>query len=437
VTYDKRRCYQREKIRLPIKICRTDRRDTCIRAWLLNASPGGLSVELPDQTDLPPDKPINLSLFFNEDNLLELGVGIIRHVSTHKERRVLGVELVEIAPFLSGTMMLGATPRILEIKSLLPQMKSKNLTILIRGETGTGKNVLAQLIHDLCRDKDHPFIRVNCPSIPENLFESELFGHEKGAFTDARNSSPGYFRLAADGTILLDEISEIHPHLQAKLLRVIEDKQFMPVGGQKLIQVRANIIATTNIDLEKAVEKGQFRRDLYFRLCEMPIFLPPLRARKEDVVLLAHYFLLYYCEQFNRPFRTLNDDEIKILKSHSWPGNIRELENHMKQTALLGKFVGPKTAPPLAVQGGEILPDTLAVSTSLIEKGTTLPELTKKLTLQIERTLICSSLASCQNNKTRAADQLGISYRTLLRKIEQHRISETSDSTESDSEFPS
>ncbi|MEJ2201530.1 MAG: sigma 54-interacting transcriptional regulator [Desulfuromonadaceae bacterium] len=421
-TKDKRRCYQREKIRLPLKIFRADPQASPVRAWLLNASPGGLAVELSDRIRFSQDEPVHINLFFSKEHFFKLGSGIIRHIRIQDGCQTMGIELVEIASFLSGTMMLGVTPQILEIKSLLPQICSHDLTILIRGETGTGKNVLAHLIHEFCRDKEHPFIRVNCPSIPDNLFESELFGHEKGAFTDAKSSAPGYFRLANQGTILLDEISEIQPHLQAKLLRVIEEKQFMAVGGQKLVKVHANIIATTNLDLEKAVEQGRFRRDLYFRLCEMPIYLPPLRERQEDVVLLAHYFLIYYCQQYDKPFLALTDSEIETLKNHSWPGNIRELENQMKQTALLGKFIAPKGASLPLLASNDICSKNLSLATELIEKGTTLPELTKTLTMQIERTLICSTLSVCKNNKTRAAHRLGISYRTLLRKLELHNL---------------
>jgi transcriptional regulator with PAS, ATPase and Fis domain len=366
-----------------------------------------------------------LTLFFNDDNQLKLGIGIIRHTLPRDGCQMLGIQLLQISPVLSGTSMLGASPQILELKSLLPQISSSGLNILIRGETGTGKNVLAQLIHDLCRGKQHPFIRVNCPSIPDSLFESELFGHEKGAYTDAKSSAPGYFRMAAEGTILLDEISEIQPHLQAKLLRVLEDKQFMPVGGQKLIPVRANIIATTNVDLEEAVEQGRFRQDLFFRLCEMPVYLPPLRERKQDVAMLAHYFLVFYSGQFRKPLRVLSNNEIKILQDHSWSGNIRELENYMKQTALLGKFVGPKTAAPCTAGENAELSEAMGMADRLLnDQEHSLPELTKRLTEQVERNLIAKMLDKCNQNRTHAAQQLGISYRTLLRKLDQHKLSD-------------
>ena len=415
-----RRIFKREKLSLPLQLNR-DATSPDISAKMLDASQAGVLLELTLRPDLCAGQSISLCLACGETCRYNLGSGIIRHAAVNDGRQLLGIELSKEAPFLFGAAMLGTTPRILEIKEILSQLNLSGLNILIRGETGTGKNVLAQLIHDLCRGQQHPFIRVNCPSLPETLFESELFGHEKGAYTDAKNAAPGFFRLAAEGTILLDEISEIRPHLQAKLLRVLEDKEFMPVGGQKLVPVRANIIATTNLDLEKAVDEGNFRRDLFFRLCELPIHLPPLRERTGDIAMLAHYFLLAYCEQFQRPPRTLDAAEIGRLEAHDWPGNIRELENYMKQTALLGKFVGPsdggKVPPP-----NENLSGMLDLTGCLRENRLPLPELTRTLTTQIERHLIARALDECRNNRTRAAQMLGISYRTLLRKLEQHRF---------------
>ena len=417
-TGNDRRCYQRESLRLPLQICCENTQRVWGDAWMLDACPMGLLLMLPDQLNLCPSKHVNLRLLLSENNSYDLGAGIIHHTALQEDHRVLGIELKEETPFLTWVGMLGISPRILEIKSILPQISSSGLNILIRGETGTGKNILAKLIHNVRRGEQHPFIRVNCPSIPDSLFESELFGHERGAFTDAKSSAPGYFRLAAEGTILLDEISEIRPHLQAKLLSVIEDKNFMPVGGHKLIPVRANIIATSNLDLEKAVEEGRFRRDLFYRLCEMPIHLPSLRERKEDVALLAHHFLLSYCEMFDRPFRMLSADEVEILKNHSWPGNIRELENYMKQMVLLGKFVGPKGVPQHRASENKNLREAMYSIDDLLAEENTLPEITKKITGQIERTVILKMLEACHHNKTRAAGRLGISYRTLLRKLE-------------------
>jgi transcriptional regulator with PAS, ATPase and Fis domain len=413
---DERRCCQRELLQLPLQIRYEQTQGVWVSALMLDASATGLSLTIPDELKLCPDEPVDLRLMLSKSSSYDLGAGTIHHVTVQENCTVLGIELKERTPFLTEVGMLGISSKLLEIKSLLPKISSSGLNILIRGETGTGKNVLAKLIHNMRRGKQSPFIRVNCPSIPDSLFESELFGHEKGAFTDAKFSTPGYFRLAAEGTILLDEISEIQPHLQAKLLSVIEDKKFVSVGGQKVIPVRANIIATSNLDLEKAVDEGRFRRDLYYRLCEIPIHMPSLSERKEDVALLAHYFLLIYCQKFSCSFQMLSDAEIKILKDHSWPGNIRELENYMKQMALLGEFVCPSQVTPHSASEGVNL-GAMDFLNDLLAEENTLPEIMKKMTVQMERTVISKMLETCNQNKTSAASRLGISYRTLLRKL--------------------
>ena len=418
---DERRCCQRELLQLPLQIRYEQTQRAWVSALMLDASSTGLSLTIPDELKLCPGESVDLRLMLSKSSSYELGAGTIRHVTVRENCAVLGIELKERTPFLDNVEMLSISSQLLEIKSLLPKICSSGLNILIRGETGTGKNVLAKLIHNIRRGGQYPFIRVNCPSIPDSLFESELFGHEKGAFTDAKFSTPGYFRLAAEGTILLDEISEIQPHLQAKLLSVIEDKKFNPVGGHKAISVRANIIATSNLDLEKAVDEGCFRRDFYYRLCEIPIHLPSLSERKEDVALLAHYFLLIYCQKFSRTFQLLSDAEIEILKDHSWPGNIRELENYMKQMALLGEFVGPSQVSPHSASEDVNL-EAMDSLNDLLAEENTLPELMKKMTAQIERTAILKMLEKCNHNKTSAAGRLGISYRTLLRKLEQLHI---------------
>jgi len=431
---DERRCCKRELLQLPLQLRSEQTQGDWLSGLMLDASATGLSVTIPEKLKLCPHEPVDLRLMLSKSSSYELGPGIICHATVRDNSTVLGIELKEQTPFLSDVGMLGISSQLLKIKSLLPQISNSGLNVLIRGETGTGKNVLAKLIHNVRRGEESPFIRVNCPSIPDSLFESELFGHEKGAFTDAKFSTPGYFRLAAEGTILLDEISEIQPHLQAKLLSVIEDKKFIPVGGQKVIPVRANIIATSNLDLEKAVEEGRFRRDLFYRLCEIPILIPSLRERKIDLPLLAHYFLLIYCQKFSCSFDMLSDAEIKILNDHSWPGNIRELENYMKQIALLGKFVEPSQVTPHrasegypnasggphgASEGLNLGADFL---NDLLAEENTLPEIMKKMTEHMERTVILKILETCNHNKTTAAARLGISYRTLLRKAKQFHL---------------
>jgi len=415
-----KRRYLREQVHLPLMVWWEDQGRRSLPCWTLDASPAGLLLELPEITNLTPGKTINLTVKLDQHNHFDIGSVTIVRSEEREGKQLLGIKLKNENNLLFCPSMLGASQKIVEIKEVLNQIRSSGLNILIRGETGTGKNVLAKIIHNICKGEQEPFIRVNCPSIPETLFEAELFGHEKGAYTDAKSSSPGYFRLAAEGTVLLDEVSEIAGHLQAKLLRVIEDKKFMPVGGKKLIPVRANIIATTNLDLEKAVDEGRFRRDLFFRLCELPLHIPPLRERLEDVELLAKHFLIYYCSQFRRPYRLLSCEELRALECYDWPGNVRELENYMKQTALLGKFAGPPNGvAPSTDQASQLL-NAIGLTDGIFSGKNNLTEMTKKLTAQIEYALIKNALSVCDQNKTRAARHLKISYRTLLRKLEQH-----------------
>jgi len=419
-----RRYYSRENLRLPLQISNCSQHNW-VTGFLLNACPTGLLLSLSEPSQVSLDKPVNLRFAYGDDCCYEIGTGTVCRVEPNEEGNVLGIQLQVESALFKEVKMLGISQKIQEIKAILPEIAHSGLNILIRGETGTGKNVLAKQIHNMRCGSDSPFIRVNCPSIPESLFESELFGHEKGAYTDAKSSAPGFFRLASGGTILLDEISEIEPHLQAKLLSVIEDKQFTPVGGQKVIPVSANIIATTNLNIEKEIEKGRFRRDLYYRLCEMPVHLPALRERTEDVVLLACNFLLSYCEKFDRLFRMPSSDEISILQGYSWPGNIRELENYMKQTALLGEFIGPK-----GHAAEQQLPEidnlnSMNLLLDLPEENYSLTELTKLVTSRFESMMIEKELTSCDHNKTNTAKRLGISYRNFLRKLDQYQLNST------------
>jgi len=413
-----RRQLRREHLHLPLQVNCVDKQSGWVAATLLDVSPGGLGVSLPETLPLNAGDPIDLRFPLSDTDNYEIGTGIVCHIESPQDgHKIIGISLQKQNLLFAGVSMLGISPQILEIKSLLPTLTNTDLNVLISGETGTGKNILAQLIHRTHRGEQLPFIRVNCPSIPDSLFESEMFGHEKGAYTDAKTSTPGYFRLAGEGTILLDEISEIEPHLQAKLLSVIEERQFLPVGGDKQIPVRANIIATTNRDLEQAVREGCFRQDLYYRLCEMPFHLPPLRERKNDIILLANFFLHYYSGKFQRPPRILNGAEMELLKKHSWPGNIRELENNIKQTAALGKFVGPQMNESQAGNEFDASNFPQDFFGNLLNEHQPLPELVKNISEKVERVLILRELEKCGQNKTLAAKQLGISYRTLLRKL--------------------
>lgn len=425
-----RRKYYRTCFHAPIHVfCCDDQLNHPILAWLIDVSPAGVLVELSEVRKFAPGDSVHIQLKFRQRSDDHMCSGVVRHSDCLHGKQRLGIQLQEAENLFEFPTMMSMNSKLVELNALMHQIRSTNVNILIRGETGTGKNVLAKTIHEVCKGHDEAFVRVNCPSIPDSLFESELFGHEKGAFTDAKTSVPGYFRIAGTGTILLDEISEIQTHLQAKLLQVLEDKKFRPIGGKKLIPVRANIIATSNLDLELAVEKGLFRQDLFFRLCELTIDLPPLRERKQDIAMLAHHFLFLYSEKYRRPVRLLTTDEIRILENHPWPGNIRELENCMKQTALLNAFSAPRNSTPekSATHAGisntpEISKELLDKGKELLDKGKNLSQMTKSLSNHFERTVISQTLSECNCNKTLAAHQLGISYRTLLRKLDQYKL---------------
>jgi DNA-binding NtrC family response regulator len=290
--------------------------------------------------------------------------------------------------------------------------------VLIQGETGTGKNVVARLLHRYSFRGECAFIRVNCPAIPPSLIESELFGHVKGAFTDARTSRPGLFRLADGGTLVLDEISAIPPELQAKLLQAIEEKRFIPVGGSSAVEVHTRIVSITNQDVREMMRSNEFRPDLYHRINEAPLYLPPLRDRPGDIPLLVEHFLCRFARQFGKEYEPVDAATMELLQSYPWPGNVRELSNCLKYGVLTGSFSPPEkddswrepsageTQPPPAPEG--------AVAT--------LKEARERAVERAERATVLKALQAEEQNRTRAAKRLGISRRTLLRKIRQYDI---------------
>jgi transcriptional regulator with PAS, ATPase and Fis domain len=219
----------------------------------------------------------------------------------------------------------------LEVKSLVEQVADSELTVLIRGESGTGKEIVARMLHSLCSRRNEAFIKVNCAALPRDLLEAELFGYEKGAFTGAHKTKPGRFEIANKGTIFLDEIGDLPLELQSKLLQVLEQHEFMRVGGVKTIKVDVRIVCATNRDLEKALREKTLRDDLYYRLNEISINLPPLREKKDDIPLLVEQFLKKYNNLYNKNFQNLSSNALRILERYDWPGNVRQLENLIKQ----------------------------------------------------------------------------------------------------------
>ena len=285
-------------------------------------------------------------------------------------------------------------------------------SVLIQGESGTGKELLARLIHRSSDRRDAPFIAVNCAALPDNLLESELFGHEKGAFTGAQNSKPGKFELANGGTILLDEISEMNPLLQAKLLRVLQEREVDRVGGQRPIAIDVRVIATTNRNMTESVQKGDFREDLYYRLNVIPLFVPSLRERGGDIRLLLEHFV----RKYSNGSKQLNQGTIETLERHPWPGNIRELQNACQRAVLLAKEDSLDADCFLLGSTAQARVEGPSQGKLEIRSGLSVAE--------AERMLIIETLKATEDNRTKAAELLGISIRTLRNKLNEYKGAE-------------
>jgi DNA-binding NtrC family response regulator len=301
----------------------------------------------------------------------------------------------------------------------IQQVAATPTTVLLLGESGTGKELFARAIHHLSPRRNAPFIAINCAAIPDTLIENELFGHEKGAYTGADHRRAGKFELAARGTIFLDEISEIAPGVQSKLLRVLEERKINRLGGSADIEVDVRIIAATNRDLKAAVGARQFREDLYFRLAVFPVHIPTLRERKCDIRDLAEFFAAKYWRELKRMPLKLSQEAVRALEDYDWPGNVRELENCIERACILAR-------------GSQILPQDLNVhppadytpreQDALLDgfdlRGT-LAEVSGRAQRLVERRKIESTLKDCEYNKSRAAERLGVSYKTLLTRIKE------------------
>jgi len=320
-----------------------------------------------------------------------------------EERKLLTRELQEKYS-LHG--ILGKSKSIKELIELIEKISKTDSTVLILGESGTGKSLVAKTIHYESPRREAPFITVNCASIPENLLEAELFGYEKGAFTGAYSSKKGKFELANGGTIFLDEIGDMPLSLQAKLLRVIQDKEIEPLGSEKTVKVDVRIIAATNKDLKKLVEEGKFREDLYYRLNVIPIYIPPLRERKEDIPLLIEYYL----GEFNKKYRkkvSITKRAMKLLLEYDWPGNVRELANLMERLVILNEDKIDEESLPIYIR-----------KVKEEKENGDLPSLLEKT----ERERIIEALEKTGYVKSRAAKLLGYTLRQLDYRIKKYRI---------------
>jgi DNA-binding NtrC family response regulator len=315
-------------------------------------------------------------------------------------------------------------PRTAQVLRLAEQVAPSEASILITGESGTGKELVARYVHKKSRRANQRFVAVNCAAIPENLLESELFGHEKGAFTGAVARRVGKFEEANGGTLLLDEVSEMDPRLQAKLLRALQEKEIDRVGGGAPVKVDVRIIATSNRDMDEAVRKGTFREDLYFRLNVMNLDLPPLRERPLDIEALATHFVKKYAEQNDLPNRPLSAEAKAMLVRHGWRGNVRELENTMHRAVLLasGSEIGPEAIMLTGAPSPAAAP-TAPVAAAPAPAGANAAGtagLVGRTVADVERDLIIDTLYHCLGNRTHAANILGISIRTLRNKLKQY-----------------
>lgn len=303
--------------------------------------------------------------------------------------------------------------RVLEVAEAVARSDS---TVLIQGESGTGKELIARLIHASSSRRQQAFIAVNCAALPETLLESELFGHEKGAFTGAQAKKLGKFELAHGGTILLDEISEMELPLQAKLLRVLQEREVDRVGGREPINIDVRVLATTNRNLEEMVQEGKFRSDLFYRLNVIPLMVPPLRQRRGDIKPLIEHFMRHY---LGAEAPKLSSEVLAALETYQWPGNVRELQNSVERAAILSKGKTPKEGDFLLPGGVSVasLPQQITTTTEpavqMVQSGKTVQEM--------ERELIFETLKNTNNNRTQAAKLLGISTRTLRNKLHEYR----------------
>ncbi len=337
--------------------------------------------------------------------------------ATHKRETERQLEVTRRKLRDTGVMgpLVGSSRRMRDIYALVDQVAPSNVSVLITGESGTGKELVARALHELSPRKPKPFVAVNCAAIPETLIESEIFGHEKGAFTGALERRAGCFELAEEGTLLLDEIGEMPVATQAKLLRVLEDRKLRRLGSKVESPVDVRVLAATNKNPDTAVDSGQLRADLYYRLNVFNIHMPPLREHKEDIPAIVEAMIQDMNQKHGRAVPGVDGSMLQRLMQYDWPGNVRELRNTIERAVILcgNNAVGVQHLPPgFGSRGVEVSPEAAVANTVKVEVGTTVDE--------AERLLIVKTLASTNNNKTRAAEILGISLKTLHNKLKEY-----------------
>ncbi len=408
--------------------------------------PDGDGIELLERIQKMPDRPqvvmmtgqatldsviaaMRLGAFdyllkpFGKDNI-EV---VIRRAETYNQ--VVRVNQILSADLSDSRDLIGTSPAFAHLREMIRKVAPTEATVLIEGENGTGKELVAHEIFHASGRSGSPYIKVNCAAVPENLIESEFFGHEKGSFTGATERREGRFELADGGTLLLDEISEIPPHLQAKLLRVLQEREFERVGGTKTIKVDVRVLATTNRDLRKAVEKGDFREDLYYRLNVFPVRVPPLRERQADIPVLSAHFLKRFARVHGRSIPGFSPAADAALLQHSWPGNVRELQNTVERAVILTEsgVAISDLALGLPLMGSvpraiELPADAKPPGVPAATHGGAMP------LHEVEKEHILRTLESTGGNRAKAAEALQISIRTLRNKLNEYRVTTDAES---------
>jgi len=319
--------------------------------------------------------------------------------------------------------MITVSPKMHKIFETVERVSSSDASVLVQGESGTGKELMARAIHHTSPRKNKPFVPVNCAALPDTLLESELFGYDEGAFSGARRRKPGRFEIADGGTIFLDEVGDLPLAMQPKILRAAEEKIIERLGGTRRIPVDVRIVAASNRDLRQEVKEGRFRQDLYFRLAVITVSIPPLRDRKEDILVLADHFLREFCADLGRPSPSLSDAAASALLAHDWPGNVRELKNAMQHLALLcdDSVIEPQSLPGWLLMEG---PPGIAVraDSDPLDTPLSLKESKRRTFVETEKRQIAEALRIFDGNRTRAAEYLGISRRSLQLKIKHYGL---------------
>jgi DNA-binding NtrC family response regulator len=320
----------------------------------------------------------------------------------------------ELAERRGAPRIIGEDPQLRQVSQQLHRAAATDTTVLLEGESGTGKELFARALHALSPRADGPFVAINCAAIPENLLETELFGHEKGAFTGAATRKPGRFELAHRGTLFLDEIGDLPLALQAKILRALEEKQFERVGGTQSLHVDVRVVAATNRNLKARVAERQFREDLYFRLSVFPIQIPPLRERSDDALILARHFVDKFCRDLNKSPLALSPAALDELRTYPWPGNVRELQNCIERAVILcdGDTIHPRHLNLSFRQPAAAAPP--ASPWDQIDLSGTMAEAVKRVSAEVERRKLEQTLRETSGNKQRAAELLQVGYRALV-----------------------